>query len=968
MFEAWNYENKLHESHTRLGGAGDDAASAAVAEQEIPYSSSGGGFSPRNILKGKITKKKAILGGGIAGIFITAIMGGSAMVALQPIHLLENLARTFDMGGSTINLRVARNLHKAFANNNGIIGGNRATDFFVGVNQRTLNRFASNGMTPLCGNGARLCTSADKNIFGRYRTDRLAFGDVRTSQTFSYNDLRYTTDPGVQRQLRRTMSRTYSWFDDVSARFFSKIRTGAIRAGLIRDNPNRPLTQTEVDSLLARMATGEDVRNLSTTQGNTINVDENGNRSVVGVDDIINDIDARSAIDQYRNAENRGGKANVTRTMNTASRQRIGRALRTGGLYLGAIQLATGISCMAYQVVNMVVALQRTVGLEQRRMGAVATLATIEQIKAGDAESDTIAGIMNKINARSSYDEQVFDPITGEVSSSTVSLTGSESDAYKYAVENRNITLPSPPIVENMNNSTIQGFVTAAAARNPSTLWLMHPGGGEGIQRVIDTCNVITHPAVQIGTTVLVFAAVAVGTYLTGGAGPGAVAQAIWAGLSAVSLNTALGLASTFLLPHLLDMAAQNLVPVIVATLVGDVFGIDAYGQDFMAKLISGASAVYGQNNRAQGVLAATPESARVAWHDHQVFLAEQSREERENRSPFDMTTTHTFMGSFLSSIMPQMSGLQSPSGFLGAIGNLFNKGFGALIPSVSAANDLVWLGDAFTNYWCDYEENISVDIFCNPYYVTANAAAEPEDVLQRLIDEREVEIIITGDEEDEFGGAEARIHSVNFGIYTSITTTEYDEEGNLVRVTTNQCIDAYSSPNSHPSSQATRVYGGFYDSSNNESGVDSLETYPYTSWSEGDTDYVELGASPSRNNCAAMTGLYEFQKDFVERTVNMGEEILPTVTNYALEWIDGPNFLQSIIGRETHFRFKDSFDNAPSSGWNFRTISRRWHGSGERMRGWIGLDNGGINTLYSLFFIDRNIQNAMNGTSLVKE
>ncbi|MDR0887372.1 MAG: hypothetical protein LBM97_01635 [Candidatus Nomurabacteria bacterium] len=978
------YGQELAMATAGASGGALDAGAAYSGEQEIPYSggSSGGRFDFRNLIKGKITKKKAIIGGGIGTVIIGIIMGGGAMLALQPIHLLENLLKTYDLSSFSIIRRTAQVESRAlFYNNHASTGIQRAVQRFIGISEKRATLFRDAGMDLICG-GDHICGNGDLNAFGRYKTNGVQIFDQATGNSFDASKVHKVMDTSLTKKLKQVYNgKVARWYNKKSTAFFNKIKAFATRKGIIKDDPNRVLTQDEINALFAEQTKGK-----SSDSGN----------DKIGKATDVDDQTAKDAADQSRTSGKTSG------VLSKDTKIKVAKALKGAGI----VTATAGIGCTLFKIYETYVEYQGIVGKEQRTNFASTTLSEIETIKYGVAEGDVINGMMRNINAKSSYEIPdtstisassgalgTLDPNSDEIIDATadmtkiVTLSGPESDAWKYAVDGKKVTSPSPVIAENMNYLDTASYIKANSYKNPAMSFV---AGGVIAAADSKFCSFVSNPWVQVGALVVtVVASVALAVLSAGGSVTveAALASALgfgtfWAGVATViSIIAPIGLA----------MYSDQLF----RAAVGNVFDASTQGQHNIAALVSGTSDIISTKGMNDAALTPTPTRAVSAYKDYQAYLKEEAELDREDRSPFDITSTNTFLGSFLVGFIPQASSLSSPSGFLGGIGALFNDGFASLFPSVKAADDLDNFEASLSNEWCSQNgamSGVAMDIFCTPYRITADVKPAPEAVLQSLIDMREAEVV----ENSVTKELETKIHKVKYQIGAYVTRYRTNPKtGECVSSTNPEKINAYN-PNGHNANVTTYIYDGVYDSSNLVlDQVDTVKSYPYTDWYENDggckpayfDEREELTRDKDKTlKTASITGLYIFQKTYVERYGGLDKEELPTATlNEKGQQIDpeyekyyAPNAILSgipiinLFTGEAYFKFYDKDEENkkeykfeedyydPCTLPNGTVVNCVLYGK-------IGVDDGSdySRTLYSLFFIDQDIEDGLNGDLL---
>ncbi len=190
--------------------------------------------------------------------------------------------------------------------------------------------------------------------------------------------------------------------------------------------------------------------------------------------------------------------------------------------------------------------------------------------------------------------------------------------------------------------------------------------------------------------------------------GIGCIVDAAVEGLSGIagSLAFAAGFAA----------ATAILYPMAVKWLTRDLIS-ELGGEDLGNALVSGANMYLGKNHLTGGGSPTNKDGLLAYEIEHQKVIADNAEYERANRSPFDITSKYTFLGSLLTKFASFQTSSYSTSGFLTTIGNIAKNSLVSILPSasaVTATNMIEGTGN------CPYLESIDAvgDAFCNPYIV----------------------------------------------------------------------------------------------------------------------------------------------------------------------------------------------------------------------------------------------------------
>lgn len=241
-------------------------------------------------------------------------------------------------------------------------------------------------------------------------------------------------------------------------------------------------------------------------------------------------------------------------------------------------------------------------------------------------------------------------------------------------------------------------------------------GKGSDVKGVDEGCKFIKS---GVGQTIVIGTALvgAVVAFFSGGASLG------WGTAAQVGVSVSLSVAFAMLLPKLVDMASGTLI---TGKENGNQIGNAA---------TSGNGAYNAQTAQARGLPALKKEDAIAYGNLTAEVAAQYDAVEREERGPFDPTSSKTFVGSIVSRLIPYSSKLTSTTSFIPAASQLVASSFSNLIPHSSAsfrAEEFEVCQDR------DYKDlNLAADPFCNLRYGLSKADLEidPDTVLTYMVE-----------------------------------------------------------------------------------------------------------------------------------------------------------------------------------------------------------------------------------------
>ncbi|MBQ3309272.1 hypothetical protein IJG78_01185 [Candidatus Saccharibacteria bacterium] len=136
--------------------------------------------------------------------------------------------------------------------------------------------------------------------------------------------------------------------------------------------------------------------------------------------------------------------------------------------------------------------------------------------------------------------------------------------------------------------------------------------------------------------------------------------------------------------------------------------------------LVSSAERIMGEKAKTAGQTIGDNTAVLAFYRDQQEVIAEQAEFDRRTKSPFDVTSEHTFLGSLAYSLIPLATSMQSVSvtSMVGGIGSLFSSALTNLLPTSSAVSETDF---TFSRGDCVLANSTTAisNGYCNQYYVT---------------------------------------------------------------------------------------------------------------------------------------------------------------------------------------------------------------------------------------------------------
>ena len=208
------------------------------------------------------------------------------------------------------------------------------------------------------------------------------------------------------------------------------------------------------------------------------------------------------------------------------------------------------------------------------------------------------------------------------------------------------------------------------------------------------------------------------------------VGCALWAVDALVSMGVGVGVGLV------LQGVVKVLSPIVVKYMTRDLV-TNLSGEDLGNAIASGANMYQGGAHRASGGMLSDRSHLEQFALEKQKTIAENAKQERLDRSPFDARSKYTFMGTLMSQLMV----LNTSDSLVTTItngGKAVSNSLIAMSPSASAYNVAkVLLSDDEYKTACPYMASIGAvgDSFCNPYITTDldTMETDPADVIDAV-------------------------------------------------------------------------------------------------------------------------------------------------------------------------------------------------------------------------------------------
>lgn len=309
-------------------------------------------------------------------------------------------------------------------------------------------------------------------------------------------------------------------------------------------------------------------------------------------------------------------------------------------------------------------------------------LESVDKVKAGDDNGSPIHEYSTNLTTKA---DTVYD---GEVVAKD--KTAMESAGMSWLFGKNSVVSSSDPSVKNVNFENIMS----------TTSDLFKDIGNK--MEIYSKCGYVRAGAavVDLVTTIISFIPIFGGAVKLGQIGAKEIAKA------AIKITVSIALYAV------IPIAAKNLAKMMIKDAATEWFG-----EDLGNAIISGTNKYVGGNGTSGGQSPAGENEVKSYLGARDAVIADEAEYQRAIRSPFDITSRHTFLGSLAYSIIPMAysSGLMAN---MSSVSSLVSSSAIAMLPTANAIDEQSVLTSTGS---CDLLEKTGAigDGFCNPYIIT---------------------------------------------------------------------------------------------------------------------------------------------------------------------------------------------------------------------------------------------------------
>ena len=649
-------------------------------------------FTIKNFAKKKGPLAAILAALGIGGFGMTVLFGPAMLL----VNMKETMANKFNDQLSSLDIRSNRVMAKKIGQS--VTSGSCSTVTirckFQTMSKRQIAKLETAGIKALDADGNQLTSrgrAASLEIDGRQYNAQELQRELRSNPTLrsafnrAYNPkvAAFSDAISSKTNTRLKISKRNNLDSAASKEELNK----KMRNGVLADNfsiENDPSITTEKD------VNGNDVK------------DADGNNKYInkatGTPLSEEDIAARQSQLAQFDAETKA-RASLGKTGETMTKSTIKSAALVTGLGAGAVDS----TCTGYRMIRTVGFAAKYIGMLQLARYAYTFMNTADAIKAGDATPEQVEYLGNIVTSTNSQGKSATDSYGygyaayGDVGGKPTLDTNTLEEAQ---LADETLRYTNGQLVSNGAMAKIISFVS---------------NGGTTTAAADDACKFVKSgwgQTILIGTAVA-GAAVAI---FSGGVSLG------WGTGVQIAASTTLAIAIASLTPKLSDMASGTLV-------TGDENGNEAGNA-----ITSGMGAYNAQSSQSRGLAVLTKEDAVAYQNLTNETVALYDAVDRLEADPLDVNNQNSFVGSFVSKLLPHVvkNNTVSISGsVLGSFSAATNSLASTFTTKAATADEFNQCDDP------EYAEvGLAADPFCNLKYGMSAAAldTDPETVLDYMI------------------------------------------------------------------------------------------------------------------------------------------------------------------------------------------------------------------------------------------
>ncbi|MDO4508056.1 MAG: hypothetical protein Q4B65_01580 [Candidatus Saccharibacteria bacterium] len=725
------------------GAAGDiERADDSLAGARANESKAGGFYSGAGMAAGLKAGKDKGKGKGKGGFFkkkgpiatflalalgAMGFVGGSQL--FQPFSLLENFRETFNSMQTAVDMRSSRfrklqmdsdrtknplraklfggqkfKITKKQASKLSAQGIEVDEDFDVGGKKMTVLKFDD-------GTGQMKIIAADEKAVTKIKNAGIADLDMNNVMTFQAaydgnSDFYY----GYNKGSKTWKGAISGWFNSVTAKFLANNK---LTRNLFR-NWQQEVSKAEAGNTKT-VAAAQEMMAKKAEGGET-----EGGFEQKSKDAVEGETEGEGTIKTDADTE---GTNKVGKVKSVAEAEAQLKSISAKyGKVSGAVSATVNYSCLVLNVVGGVSLLVSASEALQIITLVTSYFEAIDKVKAGQGDDSPINELAGTLNETKDVKYEIVDSAG----------TGTEEKNKKgSAMTSSGVAALYGGGVVDSNDPSVQTFNFTSSLKRVL--------GGVGLSMTaFSTCTIAKISAAAIDVAM---DAVEVGACIAGAIGAAFTFGATLTACGPLLASTAATVAISATAATLISAIISTITPSVAQILTRDLI-TNIGGEDLGNALTSGANMYMGSTHRSNGGSLGT-ESAYIAFAaKQQEVIANNARYERMDKSPFDVTSKYTFLGTLVNQLaaFPSVNSFMS---FLTSGMSTVSSSITSLMPT-SSAMDIA--DNLIPNYEqvCPYLGSIGAvgDAYCNPYIITdvSTMDTDPADIIEGLYDNFEDE------------------------------------------------------------------------------------------------------------------------------------------------------------------------------------------------------------------------------------
>lgn len=781
--------------NSAAGGVGSTRSGSRNAAREAE---GGEGFQ-NNVAGGKGSKGGKLSGkgmlkkGGPFGLLLAVVIGGAAWVGssqiVAPFAILNNALTIFN--STRIGMDTRSNYMEVFqlsssrgaANdtvkifNAGLFGDSGSGEHNFGISDTIARKYQRNGIEYVeMSNGGKMLVYQDENdghwlaVVGVEEDKGYVPGAVELSdgsvaeisEILTMEEAQKTNDNysiSATKSTRVLKGHIAGWYDRASTIFLRKLGN-FLRQRLKGVNEDKSDDEIIADAKRGNLDEGIEATTAAEADPNEKRQKEDGTWDDYGDDKMWLDYDDDKEpdfepIDEFdpvkkekevkvgEKGDGNGGTIDITETqefdgsMNeapaggddailagTSDVGEVGSALlNRAGKILAGVGQGVDFACMVSKALAGLNVAIRAVNMAKIINYVTGFLEAISKTQAGDGGTE-LTYYMTKLTTQGSMVDMYGEPIASKSGTSAMQ-SPAINHLFGGSAPGATAEIDDIAAVEKYNN---ENMVKASWVGGVS-----FAGAGEFISQLASASS-----GVNVYRTCLGAGIVQAGISLVGDLVPfGKFAkQMVYGIVKATVKSIVIGAISTFVSTVIAPYLVQRLATDYISNVVGE---------DLAYAISSGLNMYIGGQQQSRSGAPGTNEQVMAMYEENQRIIAQDAAFDRATKSPFDITSQYTFLGSLMYSMIPigsqlaSYSAVKTISSMMGQVGSSVQ----ALFPSVNAASRQTWY-QLNLNAECPSlsQYDFVGDPYCNDYYITGMSTVQKDPV-------EVIEVVASGDNFD---------------------------------------------------------------------------------------------------------------------------------------------------------------------------------------------------------------------------